>query len=190
MGKREIDEQAALVIVITARVLRFIAQHPLQTAFDIIGLCCAVVVAWAFVPSKDSSARTKRSGGIDGAFEEFCLTAPDDLRISIREHSEGAHSGLCLWVESRRTTNLEMVRVRIRDAKSFDSHKSAFRESPGFATIDIDTGERRNLPAGEASERGGWLIRIKTDHLEVGSTNEKGILKWRPQTRPTGRYGV
>ena len=48
-ANHKIDEDIGPVVNVTAHALKFIAEHPLQTALDIVGLYCVAVVGWAFI---------------------------------------------------------------------------------------------------------------------------------------------
>jgi hypothetical protein len=104
---------------------------------------------------------------------------PEDFQLTFADHSsEGIDervSGMLISIVNRRITNLNGFRVFVREARSFDSKHSRFREGYGFKPVSLLS--TAALLAGDKTKR-TWCVRVNGDHLEVGSDVNSGVLKW------------
>jgi len=113
----------------------------------------------------------------------------DDVGVRIRFYRDPSPGGegLLIRVINETTEPLKSCTVRVNGARSFDSKRKTFVPDqlahvllPPFGNVAHN---------GESDEK--WLVRISSDqtHLELGSINGQGILRW-PTREPIARPQV
>jgi serine/threonine protein kinase len=107
----------------------------------------------------------------------FQVSSDEGLRLQVELHrsEQGTVGGLVFNIINDRVTNLKACRILARDARSYDTRKSSFREGYGFTTVNLGT--YNEVLAGDAM-KSKWLLRICDGHLEVGNTVNEGVLCW------------
>jgi anti-sigma regulatory factor (Ser/Thr protein kinase) len=104
------------------------------------------------------------------------LRSPEDLNIRIKMHDdEHGTQGLVAHLINDRTANLSNCVIVVRDAKSFDARKQAYRESFGMRPTRVAL--YGAVLAGDQTTD-SWLVRVVDDHLEVGDGRGAGVLVW------------
>jgi hypothetical protein len=129
-------------------------------------------------PSSNISAGPPASHGSDRGEPQKNL-CQEDFELNFADHfSEGINErigGMLISIVNRRITNLTNFRVFVREARSFDSKHSRYREGYGFKPVSLLSAAA--LLAGDKTKR-AWCVRVNDDHLEVGSDINSGILRW------------
>lgn len=128
--------------------------------------------------SSSASPEAPTSNKSDRGLPQEYLS-PEDFELNFADHtSEGIDErvgGMLISIGNRRIMNLNNFRVFVREARSFDSKHSRFREGYGFKPVPLLSAA--TLLAGDNTKR-AWCVRVNDHHLEVGSDINSGILRW------------
>jgi hypothetical protein len=105
--------------------------------------------------------------------QELLLVSPEDLELLVKPWESQGVRGLGAILTNRGIRNLGKWQVVVADARSFDEHKSAYREGYGF---NASVGNSSDILAGHTASV-MWLVRIQGERLIVGWDNDR-VLQW------------
>ena len=108
---------------------------------------------------------------------EFIAKSPDNFLVRIKRHEDKQVKGLILGIENRRLEMIGPYRLRILNARSYDSDHQQYRDNAGFSAFVAST----TKPTGPScTGENTWLVRKASGspHLQAGNQSPGHEMEW------------